>query len=133
MALPTNQPCSCRGQNPNCSFCGGWGFVADGESVPVKSPAKLFVGQTEEQRLRDSQEKLAQAAAVKSADTQRAYAARQSLEDDEITKAYSTGRAYTVSWCKECGKMKVGVDGNLFVPSTMNLPCAECGGTEFRR
>jgi hypothetical protein len=132
MALPASHPCSCGGQNPNCSFCGGWGFIADGEPLPMKSPAKSFVGQTEEQRLRESKEKVAQAAAVKSADAQRAYAARQTLEDDELTRAHKTGRAYSVSWCLKCGKMKVGVDGNLFVPSTMNSPCAGCGGTKFR-
>lgn len=132
MTLPTNQPCSCRGLNPNCTYCGGWGLISDGEPIPVQRSPRSFNGQTEEQRLRESHEQLLRALVDKNAATSAAYAAKVLLEDEEITRAYKTSRAYSVSWCRKCGKMRVGVDGNLFVQSTMNSPCSGCDGLEFR-
>jgi hypothetical protein len=29
MNLPIKKPCTCRGGNPACFKCGGWGFVRD--------------------------------------------------------------------------------------------------------
>ncbi len=129
VSAQTWRVCPCSGQKPDCRLCGGHGYYPNPSTSPRARPQKSFSGQTWEQIIQERQRQ--KAAAQKEAESAESTK-RRLAEDEEIASAYRTGRGYQVSWCKACGKMKVGIQGNLFIASTINTPCAKCGGTEFR-